>query len=1047
MNKKANEALCIRNTGTWANVKPEHKFDSAKFKPDIVLKDLPDLSPKIYNMIQRINELDAKDMANENRYYKHIIYSDVSGVYGAKMVASSLIANKFNLVYSNKFAIKPDLQGKDKDRTFGLLTTSTVYQKPLTVGLKKKMMTLMNERPANINGKNMRIIVLDSGYKEGLDVFDVKYMHILEPLETKAEYTQVIGRGTRYCGQSGLPFVPNVGWALNIFRYNIKYDNDTTVHDLYIKHSNKNISAFNFIADIESIIIASAVDTPLTENLHLLSEKNNRFYDYMMAKNNIKIEKPKRKDLIEVVNNIRGKIYTNENSIDCKKKCKGPLEDFPSANALLIIAAVFTIDKVGDGDDIRMKKGTKKLYRGEESNKVQNYIKDSELLKYLNERFPKPLLCNIIDKNQNFCNAINKLWMNPIPFLKLYGDKIIENLNYYKKVNAITDKNFADALKFIYEYKSQLIIKKPTFEPIPPKIKMTNFELYKYVEKHYAPYKWAYVDIVNKCVAEVPVVADAVVADTDDSVPVPVAPVAPVPAKAYNIVTFSHTQNFVQKFLTPQSPYKGMLLFHSVGSGKTCTAIATATNTFAREGYTILWVTRHTLKEDIWKNMFDNICNVIIQDRLNNGEILPATRAKRMEFLGKNWLQPISYKQFTNLIKGKNKYYKEMVDLNGKEDPFRKTLIIIDEIHKIYSSSLSALEKPNPEVLQTMVQNSYKVSGNDSLKMLLMTATPITDDHMSSVKILNLLLENFERFPEEFERFKTMFCNENGLFTEKGSQEFMNRITGLVSYIDRANDRSQFAYPVIRDVLLEIEKTRVSNTGLNEIKSKIQEYEDRLNNKEVKLTKDETKELKKELANMKKEQKNAVKDKDTPNNVIDFINNCFIKKPLVARKNTKKAIAEDDVDGNTVKVVKTKKATVAKKTKAIAETEDVGVAKAIKVVEDIEDIEDVEDEDVEDVEDVEVGKVDDAVIKAVKPKKATAAKKTKAIADTDATGVSDGVKVAVKVANTNVPVAKKAKAVKAAKSPKKCKEGQVLNPATGRCIKQKVAARDDKYSF
>lgn len=1044
MNKKANEALCIRNTGTWANVKPEHKFDSAKFKPDIVLKDLPDLSPKIYNMIQRINELDAKDMANENRYYKHIIYSDVSGVYGAKMVASSLIANKFNLVYSNKFAIKPDLQDKDKDRTFGLLTTSTVYQKPLTVGLKKKMMTLMNERPANINGKNMRIIVLDSGYKEGLDVFDVKYMHILEPLETKAEYTQVIGRGTRYCGQSGLPFVPNVGWALNIFRYNIKYDNDTTVHDLYIKHSNKNISAFNFIADIESIIIASAVDTPLTENLHLLSEKNNRFYDYMMAKNNIKIvDKPKRKDLIEVVNNIRGKIYTNDNSIDCKKKCKGPLEDFPSANALLIIAAVFTIDKVGDRDDVRMKKGTKMLYRGEETNKVQNYIKDSELLKYLNERFPKPLLCNIIDKNQNFCNAINKLWMNPIPFLKLYGDKIIENLNYYKKVNAITDKNFADALKFIYEYKSQLIIKKPTFEPVPPKIKMTNFELYKYVEKHYAPYKWAYVDIVNKCVAEVPVVADVV---ADDSVPVPVAPVAPVPAKAYNIVTFSHTQNFVQKFLTPQSPYKGMLLFHSVGSGKTCTAIATATNTFAREGYTILWVTRHTLKEDIWKNMFDNICNVIIQERLNNGEILPATRAKRMEFLGKNWLQPISYKQFTNLIKGKNKYYKEMVDLNGKEDPFRKTLIIIDEIHKIYSSSLSALEKPNPEVLQTMVQNSYKVSGNDSLKMLLMTATPITDDHMSCVKILNLLLENFERFPEEFDRFKTMFCNENGLFTEKGSQEFMNRITGLVSYIDRANDRSQFAYPVIRDVLLEIEQTRVSNTGLNEIKFKIQEYEDRLNNKEVKLTKDETKELKKELATMKKEQKNAVKDKDTPKNVIDFINNCFIKKPLVAvRKNAKKAVVDDeDEEGNTIiKAVKTKKATVAKKTNVIVvDDDDIGVAdgvkEAIKVIEDVED-------------DV-IGEPGAVVIKAVKTKKAPVARKTKVakaiVADDDEAGVGDGVKVAVKVATkvTDAKKAKVAKTVKLAKSPKKCKEGQVLNPATRRCIKQKVA-RDDKYSF
>jgi len=881
--KKSNEAICIRNTGTWANVKPEHKFDSPKFNPALVLQDLPTLSPKIYDMIKKINELDARDMENDNKYYKHIIYSDIAGVFGAKMVASSLIANNFSLAYSNKFAIRQDIQ--DKNKTFGLLTTSTVFKKPLTVGLKKKMMLRMNERPSNINGENIRIIILDSGYKEGLDVFDVKYMHILEPLETKAEYTQVIGRGTRYCGQSGLPFVPNVGWPLYVFRYNIKYDNDNTIHDLYIKHSNKNISAFNFIADIEAIIIASAVDTPLTENLHLLSEKNNRFYDYMMAKHNIKVDKPKRKDLIEIVNNIRGKIYTNDSIIDCKKKCKGPLEDFPSANALLIIAAVFTIDKLGSRDDIKTK--GRKLYMGSVNNKVANYIRDGELLKYLNEKHPKPLLCNVIDKNQNFCDAINKIWMNPINFLKIFGDKIIENLNYYKKINAINDKNYADALKFIYEYKSKLILKKPKFEPVPPKTKLTNYELYKYVEKHYAPYKWDHIDVVNKCVTEV-------IDDSSDGSAAAAAAAAKAKTekKDYEIVKFSNTQNFVQKFLTPQSPYKGMLLFHSVGSGKTCTAIATATNTFDREGYKILWVTRHTLKEDIWKNMFDKICNVIIQERLNNGEILPSTKAKRMEFLGKNWLAPISYKQFTNLIKGKNKYYKQMVALNGKEDPFRKTLIIVDEIHKIYSSTLSTLEKPNPEVLQTMIQNSYKVSGADSLKLLLMTATPITDDHMSSVKILNLLLENYERFPEEFERFKTMFCNENGLFTENGSREFMNRITGLVSYIDRANDRSQFAYPIIRDVLLEVNKKQKNLSGLNEIAKKIQEYEDKLNNKDVKLPKEEIKELKSELKNMKKEQKDANKMKDEPGDIIDFINNCFVKKQT---KQTMKKKARDDI--------------------------------------------------------------------------------------------------------------------------------------------------------
>jgi hypothetical protein len=673
----------------------------------------------------------------------------------------------------------------------------------------------------------------------------------------------------------------------------------------------------------------------------------------------VKVEKPKRRDLIEVVNNIRGKIYTNDAMIDCKKKCKGVLEDFPAANALLIIAAVFVIDKIGDRDDIKNTQKGKKLYKGNLNNKVQNYIRDGDLLKYLNERHPKPLLCNMIDKSQNFCDAINKLWLNPINFLNIFGDKIIENLDYYKKINAITDKNYTDAMKFIFEYRSKLILKKPKFEAVPPKVKMTNFELYKYVEKHYAPYKWEHINIVNKCVA-----AEAA-AETDAK--------PPVPAPKNNIVSFSHTQNFVQKFLTPQSPYKGLLLFHSVGSGKTCTAIATATNSFDREGYKILWVTRHTLKEDIWKNMFDNICNVIIQDRLNNGEILPSTKAKRMEFLGKNWLPPISYKQFTNLIKGKNKYYKQMVEINGKEDPFRKTLIIIDEVHKIYSSSLSALEKPNPEVLQSMVQNSYNVSKENSLKLLLMTATPITDDHMSSIKIINLLLENYERFPEEFDRFKTMFCNENGLFTDKGGQEFMNRITGLVSYIDRANDRSQFAYPVIRDIILDVDKKQFNNMGIEEINKKIQEYEDRLNNKEVKLDKEEIKEIKKELNGMKKEKKNADKMKKEPHDVIDFINNCFTKKPAIKVKKD----VNDDEDGN-----------------------------------------------------------DDAT-KASKPPKECPEGKV--------LNPNTGRCIKDKTGAVAAKVAKVAKASKAAKSPKKCPEGKVLNPKTGRCILQK--SRDDKYSF
>jgi hypothetical protein len=263
MSKVSKEALCIRNTSSWANVKPEYKFDSSKFVKAAVLKDLPLMSPKIDAMIKKINELDQADMASDGKYYKHIIYSDVAGTNGAKMVASSLIANNYTLIYNNG-VLKKDIV--KSNYTFGLLTTSVVNSKPLPVKLKKNMMTLMNNRENNVNGENMRFVILDSGFKEGIDVFDVKYMHILEPLITKAESTQVIGRGTRYCGQSGLPFDPVFGWKLDVFKYNMMYKNYMDSFELYLKHSDIDLSQINLAADLENLLKIAAIDKKLIKN-------------------------------------------------------------------------------------------------------------------------------------------------------------------------------------------------------------------------------------------------------------------------------------------------------------------------------------------------------------------------------------------------------------------------------------------------------------------------------------------------------------------------------------------------------------------------------------------------------------------------------------------------------------------------------------------------------------------------------------------------------------------------------------------------------------
>lgn len=849
-------ALCIRNTSSWGHVKAEFKFDSNKFNKSSVLKNLPLMSPKIHSLIEKIKMLDEEDMKRDGKYYKHIIYSDVDGTNGAKMVASSMIANDYTLIYNNGI-LKKNI--KDDYKTFGLLTKSTVNKKPLPVKLKKNMMNIMNNRENNVNGKNMRFIILDSGFKEGIDVFDVKYMHLLEPLITTAEKTQVIGRGTRYCGQAGLPFIPNDGWPLHVYTYNIKYDDNLNVHDLFRKHSNENVSVFNFMADMEDILIASAVDLSLNENLHIMSLNNNRFYNYI--KDNIRRDN----HLIQISNN--GINYRNDvDKIDCKNNCKGILaaksENFNPIEILLTAALhIVTINYVKRLPKIKKSDSNdNKSWEGAIIKNITFNEDDMKIIKTFNKKFPYEPLCGLISNRDDYCETVNEIWKNSNAFINKNGSILLDKLEELFKYKKINVNNYKDIYRFIKD-----INKKHKPSEKPPSKKLDYIELYNYIIKNYKNYIWDIPQVKNKCIEQPDDDTDkGDKGDNDDK-----------------IVSFTNTQLFVQKYLTPQSPYKGLFLYHSVGSGKTCTAIATATNTFNKEGYTIIWVTRYTLKEDIWKNMFVKICNIIIRDKLKSGEIkeIPTTHLKRIELLGSNWIQPISYKQFTNMIKGKNKLYDMMVKRNGITDPFKKTLIIVDEIHKIYSNTLSNMEKPNPEVLQKMIQNSYAVSGKDSLRLLLMTATPFTNDPMSSIKILNLLLEKDKQMPEDFTLFKELYCTQNGIIDNNKIMDFMNNISGLISYIDTRGDRSKFAYPIATDVMCNID-VNYKNIGssLNNIEEQINVITEKLTKDAGVLGKDEIKALKAELRKLEKDKKAVINKIKEPKSILDYINKCFAEK-------------------------------------------------------------------------------------------------------------------------------------------------------------------------
>jgi hypothetical protein len=673
------DAECVRKKSNWSKGVNAHKFDHPDFDAKRLLEDIPSHSTKLQSLLQKIKDLDKKDMARDGRHYKHFIFSDVkSGTYGAKLVASALIASGMNLAYRapvkgkattvsmvpkstlvappNSLASESDDEenepitqegGASKAKTYGkialledeellqssgnnffLLASIGVYEQPISVGLKKSILKKFNQRPENVYGDLARIIVMDSGYKEGIDLFDIKYIHIYEPPVNMADQKQVIGRGTRTCGQKGLEFHPTQGWPLHVFIYDTEVPEQmrnqmlgsASLFDLYLKAMNIDIRLFNFQHDLERASVFGSVDYDLNKAIHSFSVQP----DSPKSAGGPKIEKRRR-------------IVIREDL---------PVLSLPAQ----VGEVVFT-----------------------------------------------------------------------------------------------------------------------------PKEPMGHDEMRAHVQKHFGDFKWADVKMENNC--------------------------APKKGGA-ELMTYTPTQDFVRHYFTPENPVKGMLLFHSVGSGKTCSAIAAASSSFEEQGYTILWVTRTTLKNDIWKNMFDQVCSESIKKQIESGVEIPDENAKRMRLLSKSWsIRPMSYKQFSNLVTKANSFYKSLVKKNGEADPLRKTLLIIDEAHKLYGGGdLSSIERPDMNALQNALQQSYAMSGNDSVKLLLMTATPITENPMELIQLINLTKPVKYQMPHTFDEFSKEYLDEFGRFTPEGEHKYLDDIAGHLSYLNREKDARQFAQPIVRFV-------------------------------------------------------------------------------------------------------------------------------------------------------------------------------------------------------------------------------------------------------
>jgi len=774
---------CVRQVSNWSKIAPTNRFDKSRFSVTETDKLIPIASPKLEAMLQNIEALDANDQTLTGKTYKHFIFSDIKFLgYGAKIISAGMIARGFKpIIRHEKSRIVVDVPKSD-GKNFAVLSSTALWDSPFKHKLKKEILDVYNARPDNIYGERCRFIVLDSGFKEGIDLFDVRYVHLFEPLMTAADLTQALGRATRLCGQKGLEFIPNQGWPLHVFKYSqsipealVPIYKANTLFEIALQLKGLDSRLHQISKAIQDVSILAAVDQPLTEEIH----KSGLLPKLRIGKKT------------EVVTSV----------------VRTPMTRAETRANLLSNATQYALE-----DEKRLAL----------ENAEHLVIEDDPCA----PRRPAGCAGTIV----------------PFQASRLHPETIVPTV-----VSEV----------------STVVISPPAASEGPiffKKVPTTWFELRRFVLAKFKKMSWGKQETVNKCGpqgggavvtrAQAAALAAAKAkkqrntkkkaqpraatkkkaavkkgrANTQKK-PVPVKkqkaqPRAATqkkekeqikrpldPKKKYpslKLVNYTPTQDFISTYFTVDSPIKGMLLWHSVGTGKTCTAIALASRQFEPAGFTIMWVTRHTLKADIWKNIFDQVCHATIAEEVRRGELEPQDIEARQRSLYQQWIPPVSYRQFSNIVQGKNPVFKQLVARNGKKDPLRKTLIIIDEAHKLYSSDFKGAEKPDVPAFMAALQNSYAVSGKDSARVLLMTATPYNESPMELMSLLNLCREKSRALPTELPEFIEKYMGADGGFTTTGLKTYMDDIAGQISYLNREADPSQFAQPIFAEVVVPI---------------------------------------------------------------------------------------------------------------------------------------------------------------------------------------------------------------------------------------------------
>jgi superfamily II DNA or RNA helicase len=214
-------------------------------------------------------------------------------------------------------------------------------------------------------------------------------------------------------------------------------------------------------------------------------------------------------------------------------------------------------------------------------------------------------------------------------------------------------------------------------------------------------------------------------------------------------------QGFIGQFLNYRSPFKDILLYHGLGSGKTVNAINIYNVLY---NYTPKWniflLIKASLKNDPWMKDLNNW--LMNKEQMNN-----------IKFI--NYDSPFADRDFLEVVK--------------KADTSRESLYIIDEVHNFIRNvynNISTKKGKRAQVIYDYIQQEKK--DNPKTRIVLLSATPAVNNPYELALIFNLMRPG--AFPTSEALFNQKFISTGNYISLNMNKknQFQRRIMGLVSY-------------------------------------------------------------------------------------------------------------------------------------------------------------------------------------------------------------------------------------------------------------------------